>query len=1256
MLMNNHFHLLRRLSRLLLYVCAVVFVILAVLMSIIRLAISDAGVYRNDIERFASEYLNRTVHIEALDARMDGLTPTLIFKNVKFLDKKNKKVIFDFDEASLGLNVFASVKSGKIVPGDFKLRGIELAVIREKDGRFSIKGVDFEMPASTDPETISDSGEFSEWLFHQVWLDVKDSTIIWIDKKNNNKKITLNNVNIKIRNTKERHQLKLELKLQDTIGRNIKVALDVQGNILDPFDWNGDIYLKANGLHLEKLGLLPGFDGYTIEHGVVDFELWSRWNKGVFENISGDVTTYNLAVKHHETDNLFNARLLSGLFKFVRHNKGWNLDIANFHYMDKKGAWPESNLSIANIKDNNTDDSVFELSADFFRLEDINGFLLKMPFISRKHADLISELSPTGNIYNLDVRFPETGLYEDIHAHAVFSQLGFNPLNQIPGLIGLNGELYFDSNNGWLKLNSNYAVFSYPKMFRQNIEISSLSGLLEINKYNSGWQVKTDKVAITNNDVATESGFLLDIPNNNVAPFMDLQVLFFDGNAANASKYYPVSIMSSGLVDWLDRGIVEGQVTKGQVIFNGNLSDFPFNNSNGQFQVEFSAEQAVIDYQEDWPPARDITLEALFTGKEMMITAPSGVIIDTNVTETKVWIENFHEPLLKINGKADGELKDALYYLVDSPIYPSANDVVKNMRYSGNAHTSIDLQIPLGDVDTEISLSGNIDIDNAAVYMLDEIIDITDINGRLLFTESEQMAKDIHAKIMGNDSIVDVKTRKEIKGQPVVINARGNLDSHKLMSQLGLPAANQTNGMTDWRGSFILPYTTNKISKPARLQVTSDLQGVEIDLPEPLLKAPNTKRDFVFNAQLDKNKAILSLTNTHLISGGMQLNTQSDTLWLEKGFLHFGEGVAQLPDDEVIQITGHLENFRLFPWIKALEQGSEEVTDSFVTLPLVFDMQVLQLAAVEDVNDSERNNADTKQPLQADKVPEIRGKIEHIAYDDVAIGKVEFKTSRLDSGYGMKLDKLLLQGDHLKIDANGMWREYADGHSSKLNLNLSSSDVGKMLTALGFAAIIKGGKANIDGTLTWPDTPADATFSNIEGIFHEKIEDGSIISIDPGAGRLLGLFSLSALPRRLIFDFSDAFGKGLHFDTIEGEVTVEDGSIFINNNVMKSPLALVTIDGRMGLVDRDFDQNIVVVPQGGDALSVMAGGMVFGPQIGAAILLIQKLIGTEVGEAIAMKYHIGGTWEDPVITRLDKPEKENEPDTQPEDQDNEYFL
>ena len=96
------------------------------------------------------------------------------------------------------------------------------------------------------------------------------------------------------------------------------------------------------------------------------------------------------------------------------------------------------------------------------------------------------------------------------------------------------------------------------------------------------------------------------------------------------------------------------------------------------------------------------------------------------------------------------------------------------------------------------------------------------------------------------------------------------------------------------------------------------------------------------------------------------------------------------------------------------------------------------------------------------------------------------------------------------------------------------------------------------------------------GTIHVKLEDGQIVDVQPGAGRVFGLLSLSALPRRLLLNFSDVFSKGFGYDTIEGDFTLQDGDAYTKDMQVKGPAAKITLIRRTGIANRDFDEALIV--------------------------------------------------------------------------------
>ena len=148
-----------------------------------------------------------------------------------------------------------------------------------------------------------------------------------------------------------------------------------------------------------------------------------------------------------------------------------------------------------------------------------------------------------------------------------------------------------------------------------------------------------------------------------------------------------------------------------------------------------------------------------------------------------------------------------------------------------------------------------------------------------------------------------------------------------------------------------------------------------------------------------------------------------------------------------------------------------------------------------------------------------------------------------------------------------------------------------------------------------------------------RIGDGRLEEVKPGAGRVFGLLSVAALPRRLALDFRDVFGKGFAFDKIQGTFTLIDGNTYTCDLSLESPAADIGIVGRAGLVTRDYEQSAVVSASFGNALPV-AGALVAGPQVAAALLIFSQIFKKPLQEATQIYYGIGGTFDEPDIETI----------------------
>jgi uncharacterized protein YhdP len=134
---------------------------------------------------------------------------------------------------------------------------------------------------------------------------------------------------------------------------------------------------------------------------------------------------------------------------------------------------------------------------------------------------------------------------------------------------------------------------------------------------------------------------------------------------------------------------------------------------------------------------------------------------------------------------------------------------------------------------------------------------------------------------------------------------------------------------------------------------------------------------------------------------------------------------------------------------------------------------------------------------------------------------------------------------------------------------------------------------------------------------------------------MLGLLSLTELPRRLAMDFRDVFDDGFSFDEATGTMQLENGNSYTNDLLLSSTAAEIAIIGSTDLVAQTFDYEFSVRPGVSKALPVI-GAIAGGPAGAAAGLALQALLRDALGEATEAKYTIRGPWTNPLVEPVEK--------------------
>ncbi len=1214
-----------------LYIIIATIILIAIGLSAARIFLPDVQGYRSYVEAQLGKVLEHPVKIGDLDAFMSGITPVVVFHDVKLLSSKSERVILKISKIKIGFSVWRSIRKAKIIPSIYTIDGVELAITRKKDGKILIQNVDVaDIGGAFSEQDPSTNNELSEWLFNRSSLIIQNSSIIWHDKKRLTKPAYFKDVTLQLKNNRNRHQFNGEFILSQK-GNNkpkkLKLALDVYGDMLDPIKWVGKFYANGENINTNKWGFKPVIMDVMVEQGQLNFELWGEWVAGELNEISANVTAHNIVLKRLKTDAIAKVKLLGGLVKWEKQRNNWNLSIDKLKFISEKGVWPETKVNIARKYVDKTKTETIETDIKYCRVEDIRDLLLKSGYIDDVVFKYLRKALPSGELRDINYQLvTQKNKMKKYFVSAKVNNLSLNKTEKIPGLKGVSGEFFSNQESGLLAINTKNAELDYKEILPIPISIDNLVGNIEWVKTKAGWDFSSDKIRADNADVSVEASFSLNIPNGDVSPYIDLQSNIERAKANAIYKYLPTAIMEGDFKKWMGKAFVSGNIEKGGIILHGRMDEFPYRDHQGVFEGYFSAKDVEVDYKTGWPHLRQGKLDATFTGLGIKLDVKHAELLNSYADNFQVSLDDYSKPLLKVTGQVKSNLDDIAQYSSTTFLTDTRN-FVKKSTFSGKTNLDVVMALPLSDKVEQrypLSLKVKAFLLGVNTTTFNNKIYAKDITGEVDLTENSATATDVKANIMGGKSIVNIFTQHEFGGHPIRLVMQGNVDVSKIMKNFEIPGYDKVKGRTDWQGVFTLPHKQNGVVKNALFQVTTNMNGIAITLPTPMNKlAKKSIPTYLTIENASKHNMFVHLIYGEAMSYAMDIDLSDSSARLQRGEFRFKTETAKIPKDNILLLTGSLWNFSLGDWLDVLASTSQPGKKSFFGIPVKVDMDILHLVKAK--------NQKPGKPSDPRLLPTFEGKIGQLEYDTYQYGKAYFKTSN-DAG-GLSLDKFTITSPHVDVEGKAYWHYRPHKKSTEVTMSVKSKNYGGLLTSLGFNSIIENGKADFSGDFNWNGGFGKFDWGTLNGVVTMNITDGIFTKVDPGAGRLLGLLSIESLPG-MIFS-GDAFKSGFNFDQIVGNYDIKDGDAFTHDLSITGPAAYILVTGRTGLVARDFDDYITVIPNVSGPLPLTSGA-IFGPQVGAIVYFFKKLFGSGIDESSKRIYHLTGTWKKPIMKRIDK--------------------
>ena len=274
-------------------------------------------------------------------------------------------------------------------------------------------------------------------------------------------------------------------------------------------------------------------------------------------------------------------------------------------------------------------------------------------------------------------------------------------------------------------------------------------------------------------------------------------------------------------------------------------------------------------------------------------------------------------------------------------------------------------------------------------------------------------------------------------------------------------------------------------------------------------------------------------------------------------------------------------------------------------------------------------------------VPEVDLEVQDFELRGRKLGKltvdaVNRSRSGVASAREWRLNRLVLATPEGDLVASGQWGNAASADTRRrmgLDFQWQVRDAGALLQRLGFGAVIRGGKGLLKGEVSWAGSPLGLDLPTLGGQMNLALDAGQFLKAEPGAGRLLGVLSLQALPRRLVLDFRDVFQEGFAFDNITGDLQVAQGVARTNNLRMRGVQAAVLMEGQADVLRETQDLRVIVVPEINAGTASLAYAVI-NPALGLGTFLGQLLLRGPLAEAGTREFHVTGSWADPRVTQV----------------------
>lgn len=1262
---------------------ALVIVLAGLIIGLLSLLLPFESLYKDRLEQFLENQWDLQVKVNEIKGSWRGYGPNFLLKDLELTGQQSIQLA----SANLYVNVYQLMIPGGRTGIDLSINKAELDLVKSVDGGT----ISFDVEQS--------KADFADMLDQVLTTGSLRVNELMFNVADNTGDILLAGLEADLLLEQDQEQRALHILIEneaDEAGINNDQSIEVKSlglrkqSLLKDAQW----YLKFNQFELSQLNDL--FTQYNLPNGQLNGEIWFSLVEGSIQSITGQVSWFN--------------PLLGLSFGVqLKQKKGFQEDKSTNQSQD----W-QAVLNVQNIQIKNQNLPDFEVLIQ--RAEDITQIkTTHIPVVFAYHLlggvgaksiiDPGSAVQTSGVIEGLEFSFNNRnqqmiGGYIDVNGLSV-EHPEFN-------LQGLSGLFEFNSEQGQLLIDAANGSLSAKEIYRETLNWQQLHAQVAINWHDSVPNIQVNNLWCACEDFGVQlwSDIKLKDKTN-----MILNSRLSSVEVSSLHKYWPHNIWKEKALNWLDKGLLGGQVEDAFVFVAGDMVHEGFKKGVAEFNARAFTEGIENRFHPDWPTVKNIDAVVDILHDEIHVTIENADTLGLNINTAKVDIDSFEDGIITVDLNANSQNNDILDYIRTSPLMKNIA-LDENIKIGGRQQVNLAFDVAMKEEEKRaFDPQGQVVFRGGQFFT--EHFTIDDINGPVQLDGYQLLMKNLPAHLSTAEILLNGKIiTKSEQGVVVDVDLSGSLTTEYLLDliQQDLPIT----GESDWNINI------KNLRKGLILSAQSLLSGVSIDLPAPLDKLAEENKTLEIKCSLPCANSTVEINYNDEIKS--TLSSEAGKFHLSR--LQFLNSVKEMPgkDNSEELFGGYIDRLDLDQWMKlisaqsnAVSETSVNVDDSIVPsvqtnnknykqLPVddiqlsieqltfmsrVFsgieldikrqaesyviqveseaikgrviiddDLQQKGIVAefehlnwLDPIEDLVKVNADE---AAAAKIPDIHLWVDEFSYSGVPLGEMRMEVRNVVDG--IKVEQLSFKSDLAEINISGFWNKSLNDESpsiisqsesdqpavgqSTFNIVMFSEKIADFLQTFGFKPPITNAQTLVEIKAQWDGIPSQFDIATIDGDLEIKIGQGQVLDQQPGFGRVLGLFNLTNLPRRLILDFRDVLADGLVFNGMEGKFKINKGVAHTEDFMIRASSAKIHINGDVGFADQSYDQIITIRPQIGKTFPTI-GAIAGGPVGAAAGFLVQGLLGKKLKNSNQIIYQVTGTWDDPLIELIDKDQPVN---------------